>query len=192
MNGTNENKVDSLISELRSFGDRPPPRFAWKRIADELESAVKEEREMLREAATSKMQEGATIIDNRGQGNVAAMRNALESARNWCLNRLCNASCQVTVEGLLSVVNAALSVPPRQCDLGTAEDQLRRWRKYCENFHYCVDCPANKKDGISADCFANWSQIPYEEGDENEPQDNGQNPDMVRLGVVRNGRRNGH
>ena len=55
MNGTNENKVDSLIAELRSFGDRPPPRFAWKRIADELESAVKEEREMLREAATANM-----------------------------------------------------------------------------------------------------------------------------------------
>lgn len=49
--------------------------------------------------------------------NVKAMREALESVRNWCLNRLVNASYQVTVEGLLSVVNEALSAPPRNCDM---------------------------------------------------------------------------
>ena len=161
MNGTNENKVDSLIAELRSFGDRPPPRFAWKRIADELESAVKEEREVLREAAELKMLEGATIIDNRGQGNSAAMREALDEIRVDAMS-----DYEPDADYLIEKCNAALSVTPRQCDVGSADEQLRRWRKYCENFHYCGDCPANKKDGISADCFANWSQMPYDEGDE--------------------------
>ena len=50
-------------------------------------------------------------------GNVKAIREALESVRNWCLNRLVNSSHQVTVEGLLSVVNTALAKPPRNCDL---------------------------------------------------------------------------
>lgn len=49
------------------------------------------------------------VTDCHGLGNSAAMRKALESVRNWCLNRLFNSSHQVTVEGLLSVVNAALS-----------------------------------------------------------------------------------
>ena len=50
-------------------------------------------------------------------GNASAMHESLESVRNWCLNRLGNASYQVTVEGLLSVVDAALSAPARNCDL---------------------------------------------------------------------------
>ena len=60
-------------------------------------------------------------------GNVKAIREALESVRNWCLNRLVNSSHQVTVEGLLSVVNTALTNPPRNCDVGTAEEQARRY-----------------------------------------------------------------
>ena len=49
--------------------------------------------------------------------NVKAMREALESVRNWCLNRLGNSSYQVTIEGLLLIVNAALNVPSRNCDV---------------------------------------------------------------------------
>lgn len=161
MNGTNENKVDSLIAELRSFGDRPPPRFAWKRLADELDAAVKEEREMLREAATSKMLEGATIIDNRGQGNAAALREAL--VRIHKLTNSLDEECGVDPVDIRDIARSALSTPPRQGDVGSADEQLRRWRKFCENFHYCVECPADKKDGISADCFSNWAQMPYEE-----------------------------
>ena len=57
-----------------------------------------------------------TVEESSVVGNTAAMREALESVRNWCLNRLFNSSHQVTVEGLLSVVNAALSTQPRNCD----------------------------------------------------------------------------
>ena len=164
MNGTTENKIDSLIAELRSFGDRPPPRFAWQRIADELDAAIKEERELLREAAASEMLEGATIIDNRGQRNAAAMREALVRIHN--LTNSLDEECGVDPVDIRDIARSALAVPLRQCDVGSADEQLRRWRKFCKNFHYCVDCPADKKDGISADCFANWSQIPYYKGDE--------------------------
>ena len=49
-------------------------------------------------------------------------------------------------------------------DDGTAEEQLNRWRKFCNGQVDCVGCPCNKDDGISADCFAKWAQMSYEEG----------------------------
>ena len=61
------------------------------------------------------LRQSADMMD-MAVGNAAAMRKALESVRNWCLNRLFNSPHQVTVEGLLSVVNAALSTQPRNCD----------------------------------------------------------------------------
>ena len=61
------------------------------------------------------LRQSADMMD-MAVGNAAEMCKALESVRNWCLNRLFNSPHQVTVEGLLSVVNAALSVPPRNCD----------------------------------------------------------------------------
>lgn len=98
------------------------------------------------------------------QVNAAALREALESASNWCLNRLGNASYQVTVEGLLSVVDAALSSPPRNCDVGTAQEQAERFGKLCAGQADCVGCPCNKGGGIiSSDCFAKWAQMPYAE-----------------------------
>ena len=157
MNGTDENKVDSLIAELRSFGDRPPPRFAWKRIADELESAVKEEREELREAATAKMPEGATIIDNRGQGNAAEMRRALQSVisdvGDYVLDGLDVVWCGIKGESLRKA-KKALSAPPRQCDVGTAEEQEARYHRTGEVYHSLT-----LKNTLS------WSQTPYEKGE---------------------------
>ena len=61
------------------------------------------------------LRQSADMMD-MSVGNAAEMCKALESVRNWCLNRLFNSPHQVTVEGLLSVVNAALSTQPRNCD----------------------------------------------------------------------------
>ena len=97
-------------------------------------------------------------------GNVKAIREALESVRNWCLNRLVNSSHQVTVEGLLSVVNTALAKPPRNCDVGTAEEQARRYEELCDS-HTCGSiCSGSCCPLYDYDCspFA-WAQMPYEE-----------------------------
>ena len=96
-------------------------------------------------------------------GNVKAIREALESVRNWCLNRLVNSSHQVTVEGLLSVVNTALAKPPRNCDVGTAEEQARRYEEICDS-HTCGSiCSGSGCPLYDYDCspFA-WAQMPYE------------------------------
>ena len=53
----------------------------------------------------------------------------------------------------------------RNCDVGTAEEQCVRWRKFCDKENGCDSCACNKeKFGISADCFAKWAQMPCEEG----------------------------
>ena len=59
-------------------------------------------------------------------------------------------------------IESAHAAPARQCDVGTAEEQLQRWCKFCDTQNACEDCPCNKGCGISADCFARWAQTPYE------------------------------
>ena len=97
-------------------------------------------------------------------GNASAMREALESVRNWCINRLVNSSHQVTIEGLLSVVNTALAKPPRNCDVGTPKEQSARFDAHCRKHMGCLTCPLREKDGgVPKHCELAWSQMPYKE-----------------------------
>ena len=76
----------------------------------------------------------------------------------------------VTKAGALDTIYdlacTALSVPPRNCDVGMAEEQHIRFRKFCKRFPYCSKCPVNKErksDDIETPCAVIWSQMPYEE-----------------------------
>ena len=65
----------------------------------------------------------------------------------------------------------SLAIPLRNCDVGTVEEQSRRFEKYCDNFGRCSngepkchDCPLWKravKEG--GKCEFMWAQLPYEE-----------------------------
>ena len=129
------------------------------------------------EVAVSKMETTTpTSEKSSAGGNSAAMREALESVRNWCLNRLFNSSHQVTVEGLLSVVNAALSAPPRNCDVGTEEEQRDRLEDFCSKyFRYsadnpCSGCPIH--NGDSMPFVYRFLQMPYEDASETKDHSN--------------------
>ena len=124
------------------------------------------------EVAVSKMETTTpTREKSSAVGNAAAMREALESVRNWCINRLVNSSHQVTIEGLLSVVNTALSKPPRNCDVGTAEEQAERFYAFCGYHRFqsgikgmCSSlCPCIRCRDM-CHCLTKWAQMPYEEG----------------------------
>ena len=56
---------------------------------------------------------------------------------------------------------------PRNCDVGTAEEQYRRVREFCRRHKTglrCVHCPVN---GVfHKNCALLWDQMPYEGGDE--------------------------
>lgn len=66
---------------------------------------------------------------------------------------------------------AALSAPPRQCDVGTAKEQWSRFEKMCfssrqpDDPDYC-SCKCKVDGGCVNDCALIWAQMPYgaEEG----------------------------
>ena len=91
--------------------------------------------------------------------NVKAMRDALE---------LCHRviRCAIIADILrgndaydaLNKSKAALTEPPRNCDVGTAEDQYSRFVYSCTS----RKIPCRKSDTFDCtDCYAEWAQMPY-------------------------------
>ena len=73
-------------------------------------------------------------------------------------------------EGEIVVLNThklaeSLKKSLRNCDVGTSNEQYKRFDKICSARHLLNDCPLfNKKEPCcSPSCFARWSQMPYEE-----------------------------
>jgi len=61
---------------------------------------------------------------------------------------------QDRVNSALEEADAALALPLRQCDVGTAEEQIERHKLWCVSSKpsCCKECEK---------CFAKWSQMPY-------------------------------
>ena len=95
-------------------------------------------------------------------GNAAAMREALSDACYAMFNFLKtqNGGYEEMAEAL-DKAKAVLSAPQRNCDVGTADEQVRRHLEWCErNAYKCQSTPS------CAVCLAKWAQMPYEEGGE--------------------------
>ena len=124
-----------------------------RRYADRIEAAEKREREATREKSSA-------------VGNAAAIREALLEASIALSDATHHHMTEDDAKECLAVVVAALSVPPRNCDVGTAEEQYKRFDKICSARGLLKDCPLFEKTSpcCSPLCFARWSQIPYEEG----------------------------
>ena len=107
-------------------------------------------------------------------GNAAKMREALRQ-----VSRVAVEMTRKTVTGesedrktvdewalrLCDIVSAALAEPPRNCDVGTDEEQSRRYEELCDR-HTCGSrCSLSGCPMYEYDCspFA-WGQMPYEEG----------------------------
>lgn len=68
------------------------------------------------------------------------------------------------VDKIRSEIKAALSAPPRNCDVGTAEEQSKRFDAHCRKHMGCLTCPLREKDGgVPKHCEFAWAQMPYEE-----------------------------
>ena len=63
-----------------------------------------------------------------------------------------------------TAINAALSAPPRNCDVGTVEEQVERFQWFCAT-RPCDGCTLKNKVNETLDCSIHWAQMPYEEGD---------------------------
>ena len=105
----------------------------------------------------------------RSPVNAAALREALERIRP--LVRAAGATQYVPerkalVDGALSIIDAALAAPARNCDVGTAEEQEDRFFNFCKAHECTMNCPIKKKwnfkCGHKPSCGVIWSQMPYE------------------------------
>ena len=68
----------------------------------------------------------------------------------------------------LDKAKATLAAPPRNCDVGTAEEQAERFYSFCKKFQSGIQgmcssqCPC-KECSDMCHCQTKWSQMPYEE-----------------------------
>ena len=69
---------------------------------------------------------------------------------------------------LCEIISRDLATPLRNCDVGTAEEQAERFRKFCKMDYISEDCPDDcplyRKDYSTSHCPFAWAQMPYEEG----------------------------
>ena len=97
-------------------------------------------------------------------GNAAAMREALEDIQERLVASVHDGT--IDPHEALGIVEAALSAPPRNCDVGTADEQADRFKACC----YANRTPDNECtkgcqfNDTSAVCYcqARWAQMPYE------------------------------
>ena len=88
-----------------------------------------------------------------------AKTQALQSSLELCVKEMCNYCRNI----------AAIAIPLRNCDVGTAEEQDRRFERFCNNqftrngvqSNPCLTCPLPM-----VNCKLSWAQMPYEEGGE--------------------------
>lgn len=106
--------------------------------------------------------------------NLTALREALE----LCVKEKCekcrddlamhgNHSQCISGCEMVNRAKAALSAPPRNCDVGTAAEQVERFNLQCF-YHHTGRCSRNCKLTPSKsyfECALKWAQMPYEKGD---------------------------
>ena len=107
-------------------------------LADRIESANRREHE-------------ATVEKSSAVGNAAAKRDALVMVKRLFNGRL---MWQSDIRKAHEAVNAALAAPPRNCDVGSAEEQYKRHQVWCERKR-CESI-------LCRLCFARWSHMPYD------------------------------
>ena len=177
--------VADILAEMRGYewGDPAFDRWALKwalkaarglarEWAARLESALKRE---LAETEAFALEAGAVVEASRRKpaGNAAAMREALIQCELFLgyVDRHGHPTLNpgdkcVACEGaseLRDMVNRALSKPPRNCDIGTPEEQAERFADFCEA-RTCAECPANPKLwNYEVPCsFIWWNKLPYD------------------------------
>lgn len=133
------------ITEPRKINIR---RVTVKELADRMESALKRE-----------------------SGNSAALREALEpwiAFAEWLLENAGKDGLGKAIQEngpiirqRLEELRDALAAPPRNCDVGTAEEQAERYMNFCHNYPKCTGCPCVGRILYNQCQFA-WAQLPYE------------------------------
>ena len=123
---------------------------------------MSDERQMIgREAACNE-----SVTDCNHLGNAAAMREALEQIHELLsIGGNPDTAMCIRYEAAYQIAAEALSAPPRNGYVGTAEEQSARFDAHCRKHMGCFTCPLREKDGgVPKHCEFAWAQMSYEEG----------------------------
>ena len=112
---------------------------------------------------------GAAIITT---GNYAKMREAVQSILDLAYEVAAETEeprCKIPNDWLIETCKAALAAPARNCDVGTAKEQARRWEEFCTHHHKKMignkipvgpcECPCYESNSCN---YFIWAQMPYE------------------------------
>lgn len=114
----------------------------------------------------------ATCEKSSAVGNTAAMSEALKEIRArlvYLYGRTDGTFNPPALKEIYEIADTALSVPPRNCDVGTTDEQAKRFHSFCEKFQSRIQgmcspqCPC-KDCCDKCQCLIKWAQTPYEEG----------------------------
>lgn len=138
---------------------REAEREAHKREKDALQAQADE----LRLGIEQYRQYNAGVVKecNDKLGNAAKLREALGKLRSELWNNTVIAGKRKFE--LYEIADAALAAPPRNCNVGTAEEQVKRYEAYCRAHTKpggCTGCPLIQYRR----CQIAWEQLPYTEG----------------------------
>lgn len=97
-------------------------------------------------------------------GNAAAIREAAAEFVSVILDKKPGIH---NLHRLAEKCRDALAKPPRNCDVGTAEEQTKRFSNFCAAHRHtdlprCAGCPLENTPSDTGCSFA-WAQMPYEE-----------------------------
>lgn len=171
--------MEEIIKELREVAERCDldNHYDMNDCAEDVREIAGRLEQVVAENATTT----STCKESLQVGNIAKMREALKYLRDasrefhhLILNSKHNEICDkykypavAKISDAIANAGVVLAESPRNCDVGSAGEQIKRWQKFCDTQTCCEKCPCNKEGDITAKCFARWSQTPYEkEGEE--------------------------
>lgn len=158
---------EAVAMLLRSIADRI--KAAWKRDEERaVEHATRHAEAVARDNCRD------CVHNPRGKnyegGNAAAVREALENAYSLLCEGIATEVDDAIehpfhLELAREKIQDALSEPPRNCDVGTPEEQSDRFADFCDSHSGCSQCPVKSlwsfANGHQPSCGVLWAQMPY-------------------------------
>jgi len=168
----NQKAIAAIANEIRARAGAWPDEKLKQydlRLADRIEEAVRRECAEAREIAATTVLEDTKYV-YVPVGNAAKLREAVVLALSL-LDLKEGVPYKTVSQKDIDFMKAALAEPPRQCDVGTAEEQEKRFSKFCGSNADPTDI-----DGWACDrrcplyenhpkCKEAWGQMSYTESE---------------------------
>lgn len=157
---------DDFVEMLKCLG-----RMYFSRVMNCVDGTGKSDKEWT--ALSCIFSRVVEAITEKPSGNSAALREALEpwvAFAEWLLENAGKDGLGKAIQEngpiirqRLEELRDALAATPRNCDVGTAEEQAERYMNFCHNYPKCTGCPCVGRVQYHQ-CEFVWAQLPYEEG----------------------------